>query len=394
MRVIRVHPVRFLSRLLLGVVVSVTLLATGAPARALEASGFTYVVSSRSATVTGCVGTCPTTLAIPATLGGYSVKTIAPSAFRDKQLTSVTIPNSVTSIDKYAFRDNQLSSVTIPNSVTIIDYGVFSFNQLTSVTIPNSVTIIGNHAFRDNQLSSVTIPNSVTIIGPSAFRDNQLTSVTIPNSVAGINDYAFSNNQLTSVTIPNSVLVIGNYAFGANQLTSVTIPNSVVSIANYAFVNNELTSVTFEGNAPDAGRDVFYDNGSLNAIKRYKGTTGWGSTWGGMLVDILPAVRAAATVKPTIRGTATVNKTLTAAKGTWTGHPAPTFTYQWYACTNTVTVARATVPSTCKRITGATRSTFTLTSAQRGKYVTVLVTGTSAGTTRTTWLSKTTTKIK
>jgi hypothetical protein len=52
------------------------------------------------------------------------------------------------------------------------------------------------------------------------------------------------------------------------------------------------------------------------------------------------------------------------------------------------------VPSTCKKITGATRSTLKLTSAQRGKYVTVLVTGTSAGTTRTTWLSKTTTKIK
>jgi hypothetical protein len=350
MRVIRVRPVHRLSRLLAGLVVSVTLLATGAPVRALEASGFTYVVSSGSATVTGCVGTCPANLVIPATLGGYSV--------------------------------------------TIVDYAAFFSKQLTSVTIPNSVTIIGNHAFRDNQLTSVTIANSVTIIGPSAFRDNQLTSVTIPNSVAGINDYAFSNNQLTSVTIPNSVMGIGSYAFGANQLTSVTIPNSVTIIGNYAFISNELTSVTFEGNAPDAGRDVFYSNGSLTAIKRYKGTTGWGSTWGGTLVDILAAVRAAATVKPTIKGTATVNKVLTAVKGTWTGHPAPAFTYQWYVCTNTVTVARATVPSTCKRITGATRSTFKLTSAQRSKYVTVLVSGTSAGTTRTTWLAKTTTKIR
>jgi hypothetical protein len=104
--------------------------------------------------------------------------------------------------------------------------------------------------------------------------------------------------------------------------------------------------------------------------------------------------RATATVKPTVTGTSTVGKTLTAAKGTWTGYPTPTFTYQWYACTTAVSAARTTVPSTCKKITGATRSTFKLTSAQRGKYVAVLVKGTSLRTTATTWLSKTTAKVR
>jgi plastocyanin len=104
--------------------------------------------------------------------------------------------------------------------------------------------------------------------------------------------------------------------------------------------------------------------------------------------------RATATVKPTISGTSTVGRTLTAAKGTWTGYPTPTFTYQWYACTTAVSAARTTVPSTCKKITGATRSTFKLTSAQRGKYVAVFVKGTSLRTTATTWLSKSTAKVK
>ena len=67
---------------------------------------------------------------------------------------------------------------------------------------------------------------------------------------------------------------------------------------------------------------------------------------------------------------------------------------RWYVCTKEVTVARTTVPSTRKRISGATRSTFKLTSAQRGKYVAVLVTGTSLRTTATTWLSKTTAKVR
>ena len=128
-------------------------------------------------------------------------------------------------------------------------------------------------------------------------------------------------------------------------------------------------------------------------VWRQPGTSGWASTWGGVKVEAIggPAI---ATAKPAVRGTAAVGKSLTAVKGTWTGYPMPTIRYQWYACTKAVTAVRTSVPSTCKKITGATRSTFKLTSAQRAKYVTVLVTGTSAGTTPTTWLSKTTTKIK
>jgi hypothetical protein len=115
--------------------------------------------------------------------------------------------------------------------------------------------------------------------------------------------------------------------------------------------------------------------------------------WSGVRVTTIGG-SAIATVKPSLRGTSTVGRTLTAAKGTWSGYPAPTFRYQWYVCTKAVSVARSTVPSTCKRISGATRNTFNLTAAQRGKYVAVLVTGTSVGTAATTWLSKTTAKIR
>ena len=87
-------------------------------------------------------------------------------------LTSVTIPNSVTSIGSSAFGNcSGLTSVTIPNSVTSIEYGAFwGCSGLTSVTIPNSVTSIGKYAFRGcSGLTSVTIPNSVESIGTEAF---------------------------------------------------------------------------------------------------------------------------------------------------------------------------------------------------------------------------------
>jgi uncharacterized repeat protein (TIGR02543 family) len=104
-------------------------------------------------------------------------------------------------------------------------------------------------------------------------------------------------------------------------------------------------------------------------------------------------VKVAATVKPTVSGTAKVGKTLTAKNGTWTGSPTPAITYQWYSCSTEVKSAALTVSSKCKSISGATKSTFKLASAQKGKWVTVLVTGTSTGTTKTSWLAKSTGKV-
>ena len=383
-------------------------------ARALTEHGFTYTQSGGEATITGCETTCPTTLNIPAVLGGYFVTTIGNNAFFSNSLTAVTIPSTVTTIGDQAFDTNEITTVTIPNSVASIGRWAFIGNDLTTLTIPNSVTTIGTQAFAYNNLASVTIGNSVTGIGAGAFQSNELISVTIPNSVTWIGDYAFMGNALTSVTIGNSVTSIGNYAFhdndlisvtigssvtsigadafSANDLTTVTIPNSVTSIDSSAFEANLLTSVTFLGNAPLDGTDVFGLNSGLASITRPYTATGWGSTWSGKTVVIGDA-RATATVKPTAFGTATVGRTLT-ARGTWVGYPTPTLRYQWYVCTRAVTAARSTVPSTCKRITGATRSTYRVTSAQRGKYVAVLVTGTSLRTTATAWLSKTTARIR
>ena len=206
-------------------------------------------------------------------------------------LTSVTIPDSVTSIGNEAFSYCRgLTSVTIGNSVTSIGYSAFhGCSGLTSVTIGNSVTYIGDMAFYGcSGLTSVTIPDSVTSIGDWAFDGcSGLTSVTIPDSVTSIGWNAFygcsgieslvvtaenkkyhsANNCIietgtkqlivgckTSI-IPSdgSVTSIADWAFYyCSGLTSVTIPDSVTSIGERAFSYcSGLTSITYKGTIAD-----------------------------------------------------------------------------------------------------------------------------------------------
>ena len=135
----------------------------------------------------------------------------------------------------------------IGNSVDIGNHAFSSCRYLSSIAIPNGVTSIGNHAFNGcSALTSIAIPNGVTSIGDSAFVGcHALTSIAIPNGVTSIGSNTFQGcSALTSIAIPNGVTSIGTYAFyGCYALPSITIPSSVTSIDTYAF--NTCYSLTF-----------------------------------------------------------------------------------------------------------------------------------------------------
>ena len=226
----------------------------------------------------------------------YSVTSIREGAFLScSGLTLVTIPNSVTSISNGAFIEcSGLISINVASGNThysSIDGVLYNYVQdtliqcpvaKTSVTIPNSVTSIGESAFEYcSRLTSVTIPNSVTSIGGFAFDGcSGLTSVSIPNSVTFIGSNAFSGcSGLTSVTIGNSVTSIGGLAFyGCSGLTSVTIPNSVTSIENYAFSGcTGLTSITIPNSVTSIGGSAFYGCTGLTSINVASGNTHYSS---------------------------------------------------------------------------------------------------------------------
>ena len=175
-----------------------------------------------------------------------------------RNLTSVTIPDSVTSICRGAFSGcSNLASVTIPDSVTYLDAAVFvNCTALQSVKIPDGVDFIQPDTFNNcTALTSVTIPDSVTFIGQYAFSGcSGLTSVKIPNGVFGIREHAFHGcTSLTSVTIPSGLASINEWTFSnCVRLAKVTIPKSVTSIGVDAFSNcDSLTDVYYAGTAAD-----------------------------------------------------------------------------------------------------------------------------------------------
>lgn len=186
----------------------------------------------------------------------YTVNKIADYAFSGcTGLTSITIPNSLTSIGGYAFRGcSGLSSFTIPNSVTSIGSGVFEgCTGFTSFTIPSNMKSISNGLFAGCiGLTSVPIPSGVESIGDDAFEGcTSLASIDIPNSVTYIHNGAFSScRNLKSVDFKKvSSISLGDGAFrNCDGLTTVDLYN-VGSIGECCFENcTGLTSITIPEN--------------------------------------------------------------------------------------------------------------------------------------------------
>lgn len=185
-------------------------------------------------------------LTIPSTVTNgsttYSVTSIARDAFSNcSGLTSITIPNTVTSIGGCAFQNCGLATITIPSSVISVDGWVF--NGCTAMTEINVDS--DNPAFSsDNGImydknkttllycpggkTQIEIPSTVTIIGSAAFWYNKMTSIIIPNSVKSIGSNAFYYcDELTSINIPSSVESIGGSVFSeCKKLTEISVDSN------------------------------------------------------------------------------------------------------------------------------------------------------------------------
>ena len=201
--------------------------------------------------------------------GSSKLTTIQTSAFENHQkLTSLELPNTVTSIGKGAFKNcKNLESITFVGGeaqITTIGEGAFAECGLKSFDVPNNVKTISREAFRNcDVLSTVNLPATATSISAEAFKS--CVSLTAINVDKANTTYSSSDGVLLSkdktilrifpqgkansnfTLLPPSITTIGQFAFyGNTNLTNVTIPNKVTNINKRAFgLCSNLNTVTF-----------------------------------------------------------------------------------------------------------------------------------------------------
>lgn len=158
-----------------------------------------------------------------------------------------------------------ITNFEFADNVKIIGINVFraaGCTKLTSITIPDSVTSIGMSAFYGlTSLKNVTIGKSVTSIGGCAFYNcTSLTNVTIPNSVTSIDNMAFQGcTSLVTVTMGNNVKNIYSSAFnGCTNLKSIVISKNLEDVGNSAFKDcTNLKDVWYGGSESDKANIEF-----------------------------------------------------------------------------------------------------------------------------------------
>ena len=173
---------------------------------------------------------------------------------------------------KAFYSDLTITSIVIPDNVTSIgDWAFFNCKLLESVNIPNSITDIGDWAFRQcSKLKNITLSNTLCSLGNRIFYDCiALERMEIPNSVISIGEEAFFNcASLKDVTIGSNVMSIGEYAFhSCETLAKVKMPSSITKIEQYAFNGCEaLTFIIIPPNVTSLGRRIFEGCRNLKTI--------------------------------------------------------------------------------------------------------------------------------
>lgn len=204
------------------------------------------------------------------------VTVIPESAFKKcMAIDSLTFEGVITEIGEAAFKNCGGSTLTFKDGLHTIGYDAFAYsadftgNKVTSISLPDSVTSIGASAFKRVAFTEFTVPSGVTVLSDELFAEcNQLATVNMHNNITQFGVRTFEATGLTALpTIPSGVSVIPEKCFwNCDSLTKITIPDNISVIGIEAFRSCENLTAASIPSVTNVDSSAF--SGSVNITRR------------------------------------------------------------------------------------------------------------------------------
>ena len=187
-------------------------------------------------------------------------------------LVSAILPEGVKTVGSNAFRNTNLSKMTLPSSLeTIAQNAFYQCYKLETVTMKGNILSIGENAFAYcSSLGKFIMPNTVTSVGQSAFAScSNLKELWLSDALTSLPYNMAYQADIRTLHLPQNLQAIGNNTFDLNKhLQRVDFPASLSSIGEYAFSGcYELDSVKLPIRLNSLGYRAFYDNRSLTYVE-------------------------------------------------------------------------------------------------------------------------------
>ena len=223
-------------------------------------------------------------LATVQNLNQQTLTELRSSCFYNTALTSVTLPNSITTMDNGVFQScTKLVSANMPTGVTSVPSSTFRYcSSLTTVTMHDGITSINSNAFQNcTQLASIELNNNITRIYSNAFDGcTNMVLTQLPTALTDLYYYAFRNTKAITgnLTLPETLTYLGYNAFEGSGITGITITKVINNFGTSVFYNcKSLTSVSLPKEMTTIPSSTFQGTTALQTIELPENLTTIGS---------------------------------------------------------------------------------------------------------------------
>ena len=214
-----------------------------------------------------------------------SITTIGANAFYGCSGLTVATMNGVTTIERFAFGEcTALQNVSATNILYIGDFAFSKNTSLVNINLGNQLTLVGSSAFEGcTSLKSLSLSSTVTEIRDSAFKNcKSIENIVFSTGLTKIGNDAFSGcSSLANIELPDTLIILGQYAFSdCISLKTADLGNQVTAIYNGTFSGcTSLKNVRFGSSVKEIGRQAFTGCNTLD-IYFEDSSSAWGQIEG------------------------------------------------------------------------------------------------------------------